>query len=118
MTTKRLEKLLEQAENGKQVEAEDDYEFYVDEDPGEYQALKPIYVSNVGEDIKSITMAAYITMSNAGGSMTAGKWLCQELVRFCKECSCSLPAAHGALVLLPIRMGCGGGHISKWCPFG
>jgi hypothetical protein len=97
MTTKRLEKLLERVENGEQVEAEDDYEFYVD-DTGEYQALKPIYVANIGEDIKSITMAAYKTTSNAGGSVTAGKWMYQELVRFCREPSCNFPAAYGALV--------------------
>jgi hypothetical protein len=97
MTTKRLEKLLERVENGEQVEAEDDYEFYVD-DTGEYQALKPIYVANIGEDIKSITMAAYKTTSNAGGSVTAGKWMYQELVRFCRERSCNFPAAYGALV--------------------
>jgi hypothetical protein len=98
MTTKRLEKLLKQVENGEQVEAKDDSEFHVDEGTGEYQNLKPIYVANVGEDIKSIAMAAYKTTSNAGGSMAAGKWMYQELVRFCKECSCNFPAAYSALL--------------------
>jgi hypothetical protein len=46
---------------------------------GEKRAL---YVANVGEDIKIITMAAYKTTSNAGGSVAAGKWMYQELVRF------------------------------------
>ena len=36
MTTKRLEKLLKQVENGEQVEAEDNSEFHVDEGTGEY----------------------------------------------------------------------------------
>ena len=36
VTTKRLEKLLKQVENGEQVEAEDNSEFHVDEGTGEY----------------------------------------------------------------------------------
>jgi hypothetical protein len=43
-------------------------------------------------------MAAYKMTSNAGGSVAAGKWMFQELVRFCKERSCNFPAAYGALV--------------------
>jgi len=35
MTTKRLEKLLKQVENGEQVEVEDDSEFHVDEGTGD-----------------------------------------------------------------------------------
>jgi hypothetical protein len=98
MTTKRLEKLLKQVENGEQVEAEDDSEFHVDEGMGEYQALKPIYAANVGEDITNIAWAAYKTTSNAGRSVMARQWMCQELVLFCKERSCNFPAAYGALV--------------------
>jgi hypothetical protein len=97
-TMKTLEKLLKQVENGEQVEAEDDSEFHVDEGTGEYQNLKPIYAANVGKDITNIAWAAYKTTSNAGGSVTARKWMCQELQRFCVKCKCNFPAAYGALV--------------------
>jgi hypothetical protein len=98
MTTMRLEILLEKVQSGGWVGAEDDEEFYVDKDTGESRPLKPIYVANVGEDIKSITIAAYKTTSNAGGSLMASQWMCQKLVRFCKERSCIFPTAYGALV--------------------
>jgi hypothetical protein len=49
ITTKRLEELFKQAQNGIFIEAEDDEEFYVDEDTGEWQTLKPIYAANVGK---------------------------------------------------------------------
>jgi hypothetical protein len=92
MTTKRLE----QAQDKGWVVAEDDSEFYVDEDTGECQALKPIYAANVGRHITNITWAAYQMTSNAGGSVTAKQWMYQELVRFCRERSCNFPAASGA----------------------
>jgi hypothetical protein len=99
MTTERLEKLLEQVQNGGRVEVEDDAEFYMDKDTGKYQVLKPIYAANVGKYITNITWAAYQTTSNAGESMKARQWMRQELVRFCDERSCKFPAGYGALVL-------------------
>jgi len=60
---------VEEVQNKGQAKAEDDDEFYVDEDTGEHQALKPIYTTNVGGNITSIAWAAYKTTINAGGSV-------------------------------------------------
>jgi hypothetical protein len=77
---------------------EDDEEFYVDEDTGECQNLKPIYAANVGGNVTNIALAAYKTTSDAGGSVVTRQWMCQELVRFCEESNCNFLAAYGALV--------------------
>jgi hypothetical protein len=75
MITKRLEELLNQAQDNGWVVAKDDDEFYVNEDTGECQALKPIYAANVGRNITDIAWAAYKTTSNAGGSLMAREWI-------------------------------------------
>jgi hypothetical protein len=100
MTIERLENLLEQVQkNGGPVEAKDDDEFYLDEDTGKWYTLKPIYTANVGQNITSTTLASYETTKNAGENMKAREWMYQQLVRFCRVCSCNFPAAYGALVL-------------------